>query len=98
MKPELYKDLDDTERTIEVASQHDYVINTTLGFHPESAAALVHGLAKRKQSSGKDVFMIHTYVFLLISSCKDETNAKSCFTLSALEHRIWQIIPSQAST
>ena len=60
VKAELYKDLDDTERTIEVASQHDVVINTTLGFHPESAAALVQGLAKRKQSTGKDVFMIHT--------------------------------------
>ncbi|KAK3708428.1 hypothetical protein LTR37_011524 [Vermiconidia calcicola] len=60
VKPELFKDLDDTERSTEVASQHDYIINTTLGFHPESAAALVHGLAKRKQSTGKDVFMIHT--------------------------------------
>ena len=60
VKPVLYKDLDDTDRTIEVASQHDYVINTTLGFHPESAAALIHGLSKRKQATGKDVFMIHT--------------------------------------
>ena len=60
VKAELYKDLDDTERTIEVASQYDIVINTTLGFHPESAAALVDGLAKRKQATGKDAFMIHT--------------------------------------
>ena len=60
VKGELYKDLDDTERTIEVTSQHDVVINTTLGFHPESAAAIVQGLAKRKQSTGKDTFMIHT--------------------------------------
>ena len=60
VKPILYKDLDDTEKTIEVASQHDFIINTTLGFHPESAAALVHGLAKRKEATGKDVFMIHT--------------------------------------
>lgn len=58
--PVLYEDLDDIERTIEIASQHDIVINTTLGFHPESAAALVHGLAKRKQSTGRDVYMIHT--------------------------------------
>ncbi len=60
VKAELYKDLDDTERTIEVASQHDYIINTTLGFHPESAAALVRGLAKRRETTGKDAFMIHT--------------------------------------
>jgi nucleoside-diphosphate-sugar epimerase len=60
VKAELYADLDDTERTIEVASQHDIVINTTLAFHPESAAALVQALAKRKQATGKDTFMIHT--------------------------------------
>lgn len=60
VKAELYKDLDDTERTIKVASQHDYIINTTLGFHPESAAALVKGLARRKEATGKAVFMIHT--------------------------------------
>lgn len=58
--PVVYRDLDDTERTVEIASQHDIVINTTLGFHPESAAALVQGLAKRKQATGKDVWMIHT--------------------------------------
>lgn len=58
--PILYQDLDDIERTIEVASQHDIIINTTLGFHPQSAAALVHGLAKRKQRTGHDVYMIHT--------------------------------------
>lgn len=60
VKAELYRDLDDTERTIEVASQHDYIINTTLGFHPESAASLVRGLAERKEATGKDTFMIHT--------------------------------------
>lgn len=57
---ELYEDLDDTDRTIEVASEHDIIINTTLGFHPESAAALVKGLAKRKQETGGFVWMIHT--------------------------------------
>lgn len=60
VKPELYKDLDDIERTIEVASQHDIIINTTLGYHPESSAALVRGLAKRKEKTGKDVYLIHT--------------------------------------
>lgn len=56
----LFESLDDTEKAIEVASHHDIVINTTLGFHPESANALVQGLAKRKQHTGKDVYMIHT--------------------------------------
>ncbi|KAK1046534.1 hypothetical protein LTR74_017948 [Friedmanniomyces endolithicus] len=32
VEPVIYRDLDDTEKTIEVASQHDIVVNTTLGF------------------------------------------------------------------
>ena len=58
--PILYRDLDDTDTTTAVAADHDIVINTTLGFHPASAAALVRGLAQRKQQTGKDVWMIHT--------------------------------------
>ena len=58
--PILFKDLDDTDRVIEVASQHDIIVNTLLGYHPSSAAALVKGLAQRKKETGKDVFMIHT--------------------------------------
>lgn len=58
--PVLFKDLDDTQRVIDIASQHDIIINTLLGYHPASAAALVQGLGKRKQQTGKDVWMIHT--------------------------------------
>lgn len=60
VKPVLYRDLDDIDTTVEVASQHDIVINTTLGFHSPSAQALLRGLAKRKASTGRDVWMIHT--------------------------------------
>jgi len=60
VNPVLYQDLDDIDRTVDIASTHDIVINTTLGYHPASAAALVRGLAKRKQQTGRDVFMIHT--------------------------------------
>lgn len=60
VRAELYDSLDDIDRTIEVASQHDIVINTTLGWHTESAVALIHGLAKSKKATGKDVFMIPT--------------------------------------
>lgn len=60
VKAELYADLDDTARTIEVASQHDIVINTTLGFHPSSAAALVKALGIRRKQTDKPSFMIHT--------------------------------------
>jgi len=60
VNPVLFKDLDDTERLIEVASQHDIAINTTMGYHPTSATAIVQGLAKRKEQTGKDVWIIHT--------------------------------------
>ena len=60
VNPVLFKDLDDLARSEDVASQHDIVVNTTLGYHPASAAALVKGLAKRKQQTGRDVYMIHT--------------------------------------
>jgi nucleoside-diphosphate-sugar epimerase len=53
VRPIVYKDLDDLEATTAVAAQHDLVINTTLGFHPASAQALIRGLAR-------DVWMIHT--------------------------------------
>lgn len=60
VNPVLFQDLGDTDRIIDIASQHDIAINTTLGYHPASAAAVVKGLAKRKQATGKDVYMIHT--------------------------------------
>jgi len=60
VNPVLFQDLDDTARIIDIASQHDIAINTTLGYHPASAAAVVKGLAKRKQATGKEVYMIHT--------------------------------------
>ena len=43
-----------------MASQHDIVINTTLGFHPSSAAALVTALGKRRRDTGRETFLIHT--------------------------------------
>jgi nucleoside-diphosphate-sugar epimerase len=58
--PILFKDLDDSETIIKVASEHDIVINTTIGNHAESARSLVLGLEKRKATTGKDVFMLHT--------------------------------------
>ena len=60
VNPILFKDLDDSETIIKVASEHDIAINTTLGFHPESARSIVLGLEKRKAATGKDVFMLHT--------------------------------------
>ncbi|KAG7285960.1 hypothetical protein NEMBOFW57_008256 [Staphylotrichum longicolle] len=56
----LYQGLDDLEATTAVAAQHDIVINTTLGYHSPSTKALLRGLAQRKASTGRDVWMIHT--------------------------------------
>jgi len=58
--PLVYSGLDDTEATIAIAAQHDIVINTTIGWHPTSAAALIRGLAQRKAATGHDVWMVHT--------------------------------------
>ena len=60
VNPVIYKDLDDLETTTAIAAEHDIVINTTLGYHPASPQALVRGLAKRKASTGRDVWIIHT--------------------------------------
>ncbi|KAI2636869.1 NAD dependent epimerase/dehydratase family protein [Hypomontagnella submonticulosa] len=60
VRPVLYKDLDDIEATTAAAAEHDIVINTTLGYHPASAVALVRGLAQRKAVTGRDVWMIFT--------------------------------------
>jgi nucleoside-diphosphate-sugar epimerase len=60
VKPVFYEGLDDLEKTTIIASQHDIVINTTLGYHVASAKALVQGLGQRKAETGRDVWIIHT--------------------------------------
>lgn len=55
----LYDGLDDIKGTTKAASQHDLVINMTLGFHDASAQALLSGLALRKAETGREVYMIH---------------------------------------
>lgn len=56
--------LDDLDLITRAASEHDIVINAGTGFHPPSAEALVHGLAKRKTAtSGEGAvpqWIIHT--------------------------------------
>lgn len=58
INPIIYSGLDDLSATTSIASQHDLVINTTLGFHSSSAQALLQGLAERKAQTGRDVYMI----------------------------------------
>ncbi|PSN60624.1 NAD dependent epimerase/dehydratase family protein [Corynespora cassiicola Philippines] len=60
VQPALYAGLDDLAATTALASAHDIAINTTPGYHPASALALVRGLALRKQRTGRRVWMLHT--------------------------------------
>ncbi|KXX76910.1 3beta-hydroxysteroid-dehydrogenase/decarboxylase isoform 1 [Madurella mycetomatis] len=60
IQPALHANLDDVATTMALAAQHDIVINTALGYHPASAAALVRGLAQRRVSTGRDVWIVHT--------------------------------------
>lgn len=48
-----------------VASEHDIVVNAASGYHPPSTVAMVKGLAKRKEKSQMDVWMLH------ISGCSN---------------------------
>ncbi|KAI0100739.1 NAD dependent epimerase/dehydratase family protein-like protein [Nemania sp. FL0031] len=61
VNPVLYNDLDDLATTTAIASQHDVVISTTLGYHLPSARALLEGLAQRKKSHpSSEPWFIHT--------------------------------------
>lgn len=60
VNPIIYQSLDDLGTTVDVAAQHDIVINTTNGYHAASAQALVQGLARRKETTRRTVWMIHT--------------------------------------
>ncbi|RGP76944.1 nad dependent epimerase dehydratase family [Fusarium longipes] len=57
--PVLFKSLDDTELLTEEASNHDIVVHAANGYHIPSARALLTGLAKRKEKTGKSVHYIH---------------------------------------
>lgn len=48
----LPRGLDDTEGLTKLASQFDVVLHTATGFHPESAEALIAGLAMRGSRGG----------------------------------------------
>lgn len=47
----LLTTLDDLDLITRLASEHDIVVNAGTGYHPPSAEALVHGLAKRKAAT-----------------------------------------------
>ena len=44
---------------IMILMMYAVIINTATGYHPESAKAMVLGLALRKKNTGKDVYYIH---------------------------------------
>ncbi|GAA5866294.1 hypothetical protein JCM3774_006606 [Rhodotorula dairenensis] len=56
----LFQGLDDLETIENVAAEYDAVINTASASHPESAKALIRGLARREREHGARTFIIHT--------------------------------------
>lgn len=54
----LPRGLDDTAGLTRFASQFDVILHTATGFHPESAKALIAGLALRGSTSGFDPVFI----------------------------------------
>lgn len=60
VNPVLFKDFDEADLLIELASHYDIIVNTAIGFHPTYPRNLVKGLAKRKAETGKDVWIIST--------------------------------------
>ncbi|TKA52728.1 hypothetical protein B0A53_04181 [Rhodotorula sp. CCFEE 5036] len=58
--PHLFQGLDDLETIERVAAEYDAVINTASASHPESAKALLRGLARRQRENGVETFIIHT--------------------------------------
>ncbi|KAL2025683.1 hypothetical protein VTO58DRAFT_103909 [Aureobasidium pullulans] len=80
----LFRGLDDVKFLQSTAKDFDIVINNASASHAASAAALIRGLADRKQQSGKDVFYIHTSG---ISSIADHP-----ITGTYHEHRIFNDI------
>ncbi|KAH7204856.1 uncharacterized protein BKA55DRAFT_722999 [Fusarium redolens] len=51
--------LDDTTGLIDLARQHDIVLNGATGFHASSSRAFIEGLAQRQETSDAEVFYIH---------------------------------------
>ena len=56
----IYEGLDDLDAITAAAAEHDLVINAALSFHSASGKALIHGLAQRKATTGRDTWIIHT--------------------------------------
>ncbi|RYP56244.1 hypothetical protein DL771_012031 [Monosporascus sp. 5C6A] len=57
---ELFEDLDQTERLENIAGNYDIVIQCVLGTHAASAVALIRGLGRRLNNTGRQTYYIHT--------------------------------------
>jgi hypothetical protein len=65
--PILFKGLNDLPALEEIAGDFDIVINCALASHTESAIAMINGLVRRKEKTGKDVHFIHVGTLIGIS-------------------------------
>ncbi|KAK4445507.1 hypothetical protein QBC34DRAFT_358311 [Podospora aff. communis PSN243] len=60
LTPLLFPSLSDTASLRSAAAQHDIVIHNANGYHTPATKSLIEGLALRKQSTGREVYYIHT--------------------------------------
>ncbi|KAJ5411383.1 uncharacterized protein N7487_005742 [Penicillium crustosum] len=60
VEPIFFKSLDDLDIVQKAASEHDVVINAASASNDRAAAAIVQGLAERKERTGRAVNYIHT--------------------------------------
>lgn len=54
----LVNDLGDADGLAQVASFHDIVVNVASGHHSDAPKALIHGLQKRREATGADVYFV----------------------------------------
>jgi hypothetical protein len=55
-----FEGLEYAERLVEIASQYDIIFNMTLSYHLASALAFIKGLSLHRESTGRNVWMVHT--------------------------------------
>ncbi|OJK04582.1 hypothetical protein ASPACDRAFT_38142 [Aspergillus aculeatus ATCC 16872] len=55
----LVSGLDDADGLARAASSHDIVVNVATGFHVAATKALIQGLSKRREQTGRDVHFLH---------------------------------------
>ncbi len=65
VKTAVVKGLDDSDGLINVASNHDIVINVATGQHSGAPKALIKGLGQRSSERGTEAYFLHVGCLLV---------------------------------